>query len=106
VGSRRRRVEWSERAYGALDEAIGHVAADSPAAAERLLNRLLAAAASLSELTERGRAVPEFADPAIRELIVPPYRIFYEHDQHRVRILALVHGRQAFRLRRSDLVEP
>jgi hypothetical protein len=43
---------------------------------------------------------------AIHELIVPPYRILYELDQHRMRILALVHGRQAFHLRPSDLVEP
>jgi plasmid stabilization system protein ParE len=103
VDLRRRRIEWSERAFEALDEAIGYVAADSPTAAERLLDRLLAAATSLSDLTERGRVVPEFTDPAIRELIVPPYRILYEHDRQRIRILALVHGRQSFRLRRSDL---
>ena len=106
MGPRRRRVEWSERAFEALDEALAYVAQDSPRAAERLLSRLLEAAESLSELTERGRIVPELADPTIRELIVPPYRILYEHDQERVRILALVHDAEAFRLRQSDLRAP
>lgn len=106
MGPRRRRVGWSERAYEALDEAISYVASESPSAAERLLVRLLDAAASLAELTERGRIVPELADPAIRELTVPPYRILYEHDRQRVHILALVHDGQACRLRRSELREP
>lgn len=106
MGARRRRVEWSERAYEALDEALAYVAQDSPRAAERLLVRLLEAAESLSELTKRGRIVPELADPRIREMIVPPYRILYEYDEERVRILALVHDARAFRLRRSDLGAP
>lgn len=105
MGPRRRRVEWSERAVEALDEALAYVAQDSPRAAEHLLSRLLGAAESLRELTERGRIVPELADPSIRELIIPPYRILYEHGHDHVRVLALLHDAQAFRLRRSDLLD-
>jgi plasmid stabilization system protein ParE len=68
-----------------------------------LLERILDAAASLDELTERGRVVPEIGDPSVRELILPPYRMVYEYDASRVSILTLLRDAQEFRLRRSDL---
>jgi len=61
-----------------LDEAVGYVAPDSPAAAERLLVEALDAAASLTTLSERGRRVPELDEPNIRELFVKRYRLIYE----------------------------
>jgi toxin ParE1/3/4 len=102
MGSRRRRVSWTEQALVSLDESLAYVAADSPAAAEQLLLRLLDSAASLSELTERGRIVPEIAEPQLRELIVAPYRLVYEYDEAHVRIIALLHTVQEFRLQRVD----
>ena len=102
MAARRRRVEWTRRAVDALEEALAFVATDSPPAAERLLDRLLRAAASLSELTERGRRLPELNDPNVREPIIPPYRLIYEYDAESVRILALLHDAQDFRLRLRD----
>jgi toxin ParE1/3/4 len=102
MGSRRRRVSWTERALASLDDALAYVAADSPAAAERLLIRILDSAESLSELTERGRTVPALGEPQLRELVIPPYRLVYEYDKSQVRILALLHTAQEFRLRRPD----
>lgn len=61
-----------------LDEAVGYVAQDSPAAAERLLIATLDAAESLATLSERGRRVPELEDASIRELFVKRYRLIYE----------------------------
>jgi toxin ParE1/3/4 len=86
----------------AVDEVLTYVAADSPAAAERLLIRILDSADSLSELTERGRIVPEFTDPRVRELIITPYRLIYEYDKSNVSILALIHSAQEFKVRRPD----
>jgi toxin ParE1/3/4 len=102
MGPRRRRVSWTERALAAVDEALAYVAADSPVAAERLLIRLLDAADSLSDLTERGRNLPELPDSGVRELIIAPYRLVYEYDESHVRILALLHSSQEFKLRRPD----
>ena len=102
MGPRRRRVSWTDRALSAVDEALAYVAADSPAAAERLLIRILDSANSLSDLTERGRMVPEFTDPGVRELIIAPYRLIYEYDESTVRILALIHSSREFKLRRPD----
>jgi toxin ParE1/3/4 len=102
MGPRRRRVSWTERALAAVDDALAYVAADSPAAAERLLIRILDSAHSQSDLTERGRIVPELADPRVRELVIMPYRLVYEYDESHVRILALLHSSQEFKLRRAD----
>ena len=63
MGPRRRRVTWSEGAPRELDEAIAHVAEDSPRNAIALLERLLDAGSSLAQLSERGRIVPERGQP-------------------------------------------
>ena len=71
----RRRVIWAPRAQAALDEAVAFVAEDSPVGALRILEQALAAANSLSSLSERGRVVPERDDPGLREIFVFRYRL-------------------------------
>ena len=53
-------------------------------------------AASLETLAERGRVVPELADPTIREVFVFRYRLMYRIETERVTILAFVHGARDF----------
>jgi len=72
------------------------VAADAPETAAALLVRVLEAAASLAELSERGRMVPEIGDPGLRELIVHPYRLLYEVTARQVQIVGLLHQRRDF----------
>ena len=104
MGPRRRRVTWSEGAHRELDEAIAYVADDSPRNAADLLERILRAGASLSELSERGRILPELGDPSIREVQVEPSRLIYSVGESQVIILGLLHGRRDFdRWGRSDL---
>ncbi len=75
-----------------LDDAITYVAQDSPPAAERLLIQALDAASSLDAFSERGRVVPEFNQPNVREVFVQRYRLLYEVTPAEVQILAFVHG--------------
>lgn len=83
-----------------LDAAVAYVARDSQPAAERLLTQALDTAASLDTLSERGRVVPEFNRPTVRELFVQRYRLLYEVAPAEVQILAFVHGaRDLTRLR-------
>jgi plasmid stabilization system protein ParE len=83
-----------------LDAAVAYVAQDSRSAAQRLLIQALDTAASLHTLTERGRVVPEFNQPVVRELFVQRYRLIYEVTPAEVQILAFVHGaRDLTRLR-------
>jgi len=79
-----------------LDEAVGYIAQDSPAAAQRLLVGALDAAASLTTLSERGRRVPEVGDPKTRELFVQRYRLIYEVHPTEVHVLGFLHGVRDF----------
>jgi len=68
----------------------------SPDTAASLLHRVLDAAASLAELSARGRILPELADPGLRELIVRPYRVLYEVADGEVQIVGLLYERRDF----------
>lgn len=94
MGAGDRRVIWTEAAAAGLDEAIGFVAADSPANARTLLDRVLEAAASLAALPDRGAPVPEADDPAVRQLLPPPYRLIYQVEEDQVTVLAVLHQRE------------
>jgi plasmid stabilization system protein ParE len=47
---------------------------------------------TLADLRNRGRVVPEFGDPAIREVFLGSYRLIYLVAAERVVVLGLVHG--------------
>ncbi len=96
MAARRRRVVWSQRARDALDEAVAYIAKDAPDVARRLLEGILDAARSLETLSERGRIVPELAEPTFRELLRSPYRLIYRVDAEQVIVVALVHEARDF----------
>ena len=96
MAGRRREVIWTLQAQAALDAAISYIAEDSLAAAQRMLESALEAAASLSTLSERGRIVPELEIPAIREVFVERYRLLYEVHETKIEVLAFLHGARDF----------
>jgi plasmid stabilization system protein ParE len=75
---------------------LKYIAADSPAAAEKVLEVVLAAAESLSVFSERGRVVPEVGTRSVCEIFVYRLRVMYEVSSREVRILAIVHGAMDF----------
>jgi plasmid stabilization system protein ParE len=94
MGPRRRRVVWSQGAVRDLDSGISYIAEDAPENAQRVLERVLGAAESLDELSDRGRVVPEWTDPDTRELLVEPFRLLYHVGESAVTILGLLHQRR------------
>lgn len=88
-------VAWTLPARQDLLKTIHYLVEQSPASAERLLNRLEAAAASLAEFPNRGRIVPELELPR-RELIVAGYRLVYRVRGEEIQILRVIHGKQDF----------
>lgn len=84
-------VEWAESAFSSLFDAIEYIARDSPSYAAAFAIRAERAAASLDMFPERGRRVPEFDDPAVRELPVASHRLIYRVGTNRVLLLAFVH---------------
>ncbi len=90
------RVEFTAEARARLVEIEEHVAQDDPAAAERLVERLLRAGASLARFPNRGRAVPERPAGGLRELIVGNYRVVYRVSAGRVQVLTIFEGHRLF----------
>lgn len=93
-----REVIWTDPAWEDLEAAAQYIARDSEAYAVAFVEEIKDAAASLSEMAERGQIVPELGDASIRELLVRPYRLVYQLTERQVRILAIIHGaRRAWR---------
>jgi addiction module RelE/StbE family toxin len=91
------RVQWADTAVRDLEELVSYVAADAPASAERLLDRLEQRARTLASSPSRGRVVPELAHFGLRnwrELLVKPYRIIYRIEERTVSVLAVLDGRR------------
>ena len=93
----RRAVVWTPGARTDLDEIAAYIASDSPPAALVLLEEIFEKAESLGTLSERGRIVPELADPHVRELLLHKYRLFYEIHEKEVVVLGVLHGAREFR---------
>ena len=87
-----REVIWADPAWDDLEAAAEYIARDSESYAAAFVQEAKTAAASLSEMAERGQIVPEFRDASIRELLVWPYRLVYRLDARHVTILAVIHG--------------
>ena len=70
-------VVWSPQAIRDVESIRAFIAKDSTSYAELVARRIVAAVERLHSFPESGRIVPERQDPAIREVIVTPYRIVY-----------------------------
>ena len=96
MARRFRKVIWTATGQKTLDEAVAYIAQDSLSAAQRFLESALDKAESLSQLSDRGRIVPEILQPNIRELLVQKYRLIYEVFDSKVEILGFIHGARDF----------
>ena len=85
-------VDWAESAARALEEAAEYISKDSATYAAALVVGATQRAESLARFPQRGRAVPEYRDPAVREVFVGSYRLIYRILSDRVLIIAFVHS--------------
>lgn len=86
------KVSWTHTAWADLENAADYIAKDSPHYAAALVRETKDAVRSLSQLAQRGRVVPEFQDPAIRELFVGNYRLVYKLTDSELYIIGFIHG--------------
>ncbi len=89
-----RKVVWSEEAVGDLEALAEYIARDSAYYAAAFVQEILDAGSSLSELSKRGRVVPEIVAPNIREIFVREYRLLYSVEESRVAVLGIIHGKR------------
>jgi len=87
-------VRWTDTAQRHLDAIYHYIAQDSPAYAERTVDRLTHRSQQIGEFPLSGRTVSEYEKNQIREVIEGPYRIIYYIKLDQVDVLAVIHGAQ------------
>ncbi|MBM3821674.1 MAG: type II toxin-antitoxin system RelE/ParE family toxin [Verrucomicrobia bacterium] len=92
------KIFLSDDALSDLERIVAYIAPHNPVAAERIGNQLLDAALSLRKFPERGRVVPEFKRPVLREIIFRSYRIIYRVNpcDQSLEIVRFWHGARGF----------
>jgi len=81
-----------------LERIVGYIAPHNALAAEQMGDQLLDAALSLRTFPERGRIVPEFRQPELREIVFRSYRIIYRtnNTDQSLEIVRFWHGARGF----------
>jgi plasmid stabilization system protein ParE len=74
--------------------AIAYIAAEDEIAAAALLFRVERILQRLARFPYSGRKVPEFPDESTREVVIRPYRFFYEIRPDGIWISAVWHSAQ------------
>jgi len=92
------KVFLSSNALSDLERIVAYITLDNVVAAQRMGNQLLDAAFSLAPFPERGRVVPEFRRPQLREMIFRSYRIIYRvnNADNSLEIVRFWHGARGF----------
>ncbi len=87
-------VAFSSSARRDLRDIVRYIAMDSPERAVRFGQFLVGNTKRLADFPEMGRVVPEFDDPAIREIIVRSYRVIHrvDHGDCRIDVARFWHG--------------
>jgi plasmid stabilization system protein ParE len=87
-------VTWLPGAIDDLDAIAAYIAADSPAHAASVVQRMLESAAGLANFPFAYRRVPEWNDDAVRERILYSYRLIFRvrREAGLIEILAVIHG--------------
>jgi plasmid stabilization system protein ParE len=88
------KVKFTPSAREQFLSALAYIAAENPAAARRVRDRVGKGLTRLAKYPNSGRRIPEFPDLAQRELVVAPYRIFYRVENKVLWVVALWHGAQ------------
>ena len=88
------RVRFTPAADAEFLAVIAYIGADNPSAAAAFKGKALHALSRLGDFPESGRTVTEYPALPFREVIVAPYRFFYQVRVDAVWIVAVWHGAQ------------
>jgi len=88
------RVRWSEQASEDLKELVQFLSQHDPEIARSLAEKIVARLDATAEHPLSGRVVPEKANPAIREVILNPYRLVYfvEKEKEAISVVRIWHA--------------
>lgn len=89
---------WTRRAIEDVQSIQQFIAQDSPLYAQLVGQQLIAAVERLPTFPQSGRIIPEFNNPAVREVIQGSYRIVYRLIHGEIHILTVHHAARLLRL--------
>ena len=96
-------IIWTHEALEQLTAIEDYISKDSSERAVKFVNQLIEHAESLPDSPRMGRAVPEIANPDIRELIFKKYRIVYRFNENCIEIITVFEGHRLLRIDEIDL---
>ncbi len=83
-------IDFADSAVQDMEEIRDYYAdLDLPQVGTRLLSEIIGLIEGLDIHPDRGRIVPEFEQPFLRELIHPPFRIVYRRGSDKVEIVRI-----------------
>ena len=88
------RVRFTPAADAEFLAVMAYIGADSPSAAVAFRDKALHTLSRLHDFTDSGRKLAEYPALPFREVIVTPYRVFYQVKVDTVRVVAVWHGAQ------------
>lgn len=87
---------WSPQSIRDIESIREYIARDSPATADLVVRKIIAAVQRLIPFPKSGRMVPERQAEQIREVIVTPYRVVYRLRGETVEIVTIFRGSREF----------
>ena len=85
------KVVWTDTAKGNLRTIHKYIAQNSPAYADRMVDKLTARSNQIGAFPLSGRVVPEFDLGQIREVFEGSYRIIYHIRPDSIEVIGVVH---------------
>jgi len=89
-------VRWTESALADLCAIETYIGLRSSRYAKAFVERIVTRTEILAQQPLSGASVPEYHDPAIREVLLWPYRIIYRVLATDVHVVAVVHAARQF----------
>ncbi len=93
------KVVWTQPALSDLDAIADYIAIDNPRAARDFVQRVFAHVQQLAAHPKSGSKPPELRGWRYRQVVEPPCRVFYRHDNSRVLILYVMRSERHLRPR-------
>jgi toxin ParE1/3/4 len=90
-------VIWTEPSLYQLNDIAEYIALENPGAARSLVASVFDKVGRLEYFLQSGRKPPELPDTDYREILVPPSRIFYRHDESQVFVLHVMREERSLR---------
>ena len=96
------KIVWTQESVSKLISIEEFIADDSPTRANRFIAQIIKKTISLKKHPNKGRIVPEFSLPELREIIFKNYRIVYRVSPDLIEILTVF---ESHRLIRSSEID-